>query len=180
MIMKPKIGLVTTMSLDDTWPESTVREVTKYHRKAYETLNKIGMETIIASERITRTKEEMVHDARVLREKGVEMVVVYVGTWTYSNMAALLADIVKVPILVWADSGKGRIGIIGAAITRGALDEVGIKTKLIHGGFDDPETLEKLRKWCTGAAGAVRLRGMTLGVGGKPLHGHVYHACGSE
>jgi L-fucose isomerase len=116
-----------------------------------------------------------------LREKGIEALVLYVGTWTYSNLAVDLASIVDVPVLVWTDSGKGNLGIVGGAISRGALDEVGISTKLVHGGFDDHATLEKIRIWCTGTAAATRLRGTTMGVGGSRCMGmYTAHADPSE
>jgi L-fucose isomerase len=169
--MKPKIGLITTMSPDDTWPEAVVTKVTGDHRNAKTALEKIGFTVVTAGRKISRTKQEMERDGRLLLGDNIETVVLYVGTWTYSNIAVQLADIVGVPILVWTDSGAGNLGIVGGAIARGALDEVGHITTLIHGGFDDEATLEKIRIWCTGSAGAMRLRGTTLGVGGSRCMG---------
>ena len=169
--MKPKIGLITTMSLDSTWPDSVVKKVRDDHKQARLALQKIGMEVVIATDDLSRTKNEMIRDAKHLRNQDVEALVVYVGTWTYSNITVELSQIVQVPILIWTDSGAGNIGIVGAAIARGALDEVGVRTKLVHGGFDDEETLENIRIWCTGTAGALRLKGKTLGVGGSRCMG---------
>lgn len=159
------------MSPDDTWPDDVVEKVTADHESARKALESLGFIVVVGSENITRTKEEFIRDGSVLAAKNVEAAVLYVGTWTYSNMAVHLADIVDVPIFVWTDSGKGNLGIVGGAISRGALDEIGHATGLIHGGFDDRKTLEKLRTWCVGAAGAMRLRGTTLGVGGSRCMG---------
>ncbi len=165
--MKPKIGLITTMSPDSTWPDSVVSKVQEDHEKARAALEKLGFDVVIANTDISRTKEEMLEHGRTLRSASVEVLVLYVGTWTYSNMAVHLAEYVDVPVLVWTDSGAGNLGIVGGAIARGALDEVGHTVVLVHGGFDDASTLKKIRIWCTGAAGAMRLRGTTLGVGGS-------------
>ena len=169
--MKARIGLITTMSPDDTWPENIVSKVLDDHRKARAALAGLDFEVVVPSEGLSRTKEEMLRDARKLREANVQTVVVYVGTWTYSNIAVELAAVVNVPILVWTNSGPGNIGLVGAAIARGALDEVGHPTTLVHGGFDEPETLEQVRLWCVGASAAVRMRGKTLGIGGSRCMG---------
>lgn len=169
--MKLKIGLITTMSPDSTWPEHVVSKVRDDHKKAWKALTSLGFDMVKASADISRTKLDMQTHGRVLREKSIEALVLYVGTWTYSNLAVDLASIVKVPVLVWTDSGKGNLGIVGGAIARGALDEVGITTKLVHGRFDDGATLEKIRVWCSGAAGATKLLDTTMGVGGSRCMG---------
>ncbi|TFG64432.1 MAG: hypothetical protein E4H36_03035 [Spirochaetales bacterium] len=169
--MKPRIGLITTMSPDSTWPEAVVRKVTEDHRQAKAALEAMGIEVVNASEKISRTKEEMTADGGKLKAAGIEALVLYVGTWTYSNMAVHLAEIVNVPVLVWTESGPGNLGIVGAAIARGALDEVGAVCTLMHGGFEDAGTIAKIKTWLTGAAGAMRLRGTTLGVGGSRCMG---------
>lgn len=169
--MKPKIGLITTMSLDTTWPEPVVKKVEADHRAARHALEAMDFEVVLARDGLSRNKDDMERDGSALVAAGVEAVVLYVGTWTYSNMAVHLADVVGVPILVWTNSGGGNIGIVGAAIARGALDEVGHPTTLVHGAFDDTKTLEKVRIWCAGTAGAVRMRGTTLGVGGSRCMG---------
>ena len=169
--MKPRIGLITTMSVDDTWPQAVVDKVLDDHRRAGSALDGLGFEVIAAGESLSRSKEEMVRDGRALRDRGVETVVVYVGTWTYSNVTVELAETVGVPVLIWTNSGPGNLGIVGGAIARGALDEVGAITTLVHGDFDHPETLEAIRIWCTGAAGAMRLRGTTFGIGGSRCMG---------
>ncbi len=169
--MIPKIGLITTMSLDTTWPQAVVEKVQADHEKAGAALTTIGLEVVKGMGNISRTKQEMIEAGKKLRNSDVEAVVVYVGTWTYSNITVELSELVDVPILIWTDSGDGNIGIVGAAIARGALDEVGVKTKLVHGGFDDEKTLKKIKIWCTGVAAVSRLRGKTLGVGGSRCMG---------
>lgn len=165
--MKPKVGLITTMAPGKSWPRETLDKVCQDNVMAKLALQAIGLEIVTGSEGISRTKSEMVEHGKILRSKGIEALVLYVGSWTYANTAVALADIVDVPILVWTYSAPGNIGIVGGSIVRGALDEIGVKNTLVHGGFKDPQTLTKLRKWCVGCAAAMRLRGSTLGVGGS-------------
>ena len=169
--MKPRIGLITTMSPDETWPQEVVDKVSNDHRKAADAMRKMEFEVLTAGENISRTKEEIERDGREIRNKNAEAVIIYVGTWTYSNLAVHLATIVDVPVLVWTDSGAGNVGIVGGAIVRGALDEIGHQTALVHGGFQENTTLEKIRTWCIGTSAAVRMRGTTLGIGGSRCMG---------
>ena len=85
--MNPKVGLITTMSPDSTWPEVIVKKVRKDHKKAADALLSLGFDVIKAGEYISRTKSDMKKHGAVLREKGIEVLVLYVGTWTYSNLA---------------------------------------------------------------------------------------------
>ena len=175
------VGLITTMSLDTTWPEAVVRKVQEDHVKAAMALEALGFRVLAPNKGLSRTKEDMVRDGNALRAGGAETVVVYVGTWTYSNVTVELADIVRTPILIWTNSGPGNLGIVGGAVARGALDEVGVTTTLVHGEFDDPVTLERIRVWCAGTAGAMRLRGKTLGIGGSRCMGmYTVHVDPSE
>lgn len=169
--MAHRLGLVTTMSPDSTWPDAVVAKVNQDHRQAEAALKDLGFQVITASDSVSRTKEEMQRHGKILRSAGVQVVVLYVGTWTYSNLAVDLATAVDVPVAVWTNSGPGNVGIVGGAVARGALDEVGITTTLVHGDFDDERTLEKLRTWCVGCAAATGLRGTTLGVGGSRCMG---------
>jgi len=165
--MKPKVGLITTMAPGSTWPDEVVNKVKRDYKEAKTALETVRMEVITASDDISRTNEEMTRHGKILRNQDIEVLVVYVGTWTYSNTTVNLARIVGVPVIIWTYSAPGNIGIVGGAIARGALDEVGITNTLIYGDFDDKKTLKKLHTWCVGCAAAMKLRGTTLGMGGS-------------
>jgi len=83
-------------------------------------------------------------------------------------MAAINAD---VPVIVWAAESAETFGIVGGSIVRGALDEVGITSYLVYGGFEDPRLLNELKVLCNGIAGATKLRGMVYGEGGSRCMG---------
>lgn len=165
--VKPRVGLVANMAPGESWPEEIINKVRGDHRAARTALEAVGMEVVSPADGLSRTPEDMRQHGRFLRNENVEVLVVYVGTWTHSRNVVALASMVGVPVIIWTYSSPGNIGIVGGSISRGALDEVGITNTLIYGDFSDERTQEKLRTWCTGYAAATRLRGTTLGVGGS-------------
>jgi L-fucose/D-arabinose isomerase len=68
--------------------------------------------------------------------------------------------------VLWTNDQPDCHGLIGAAVTKGGLEEVGIDAPLVYGDFDDAPTLAEVKMLCTGAAAAARLRGSRYGLGG--------------
>src|SRR3989304_3277162 len=152
--VEPKVGLITTMSPDKTWPKDWVSRVEGFHKKAKDSIVRIGM-AVLDCGKIARTDKEMTFQGNKLKQMGAEVLVIYVGTWTYSNTAVSAALAAGVPTVIWADSTLGMFGIVGGSIARGALDEMGIRTTLIYGtGFGDNKVLEELKMRLTSIAAA--------------------------
>ncbi|MHB1254314.1 MAG: hypothetical protein ACYCZ1_09130 [Candidatus Humimicrobiaceae bacterium] len=63
---KTKVGLIVTMSLDTTWPDSIVNKVKSYLPLAKKVLEKTGSLVYECGE-IARTSEEMKEQAEKLR-----------------------------------------------------------------------------------------------------------------
>ncbi len=160
------VGLIVTMSLDDTWPDTFVNRVKSYIPQARNTLKKLGFKVFDRGE-IARTVKQMTSQSEELRREGIHVLIIYVGTWTYSNTAVMAALKADVPVIVWANSNVETFGIVGGSIVRGALDEVGIKNFLIYGDFNDKRIQKQLKSLCLGIAGATKLRGMIYGEGGS-------------
>ncbi|MEI6157472.1 MAG: hypothetical protein WCP87_03810, partial [Atribacterota bacterium] len=68
-----KMGFITTMSEDETWPQAIVDEFTGKHREAKKVLESLGWEVVTASTHVGRTFSEMGEQARSLRGKGVHV-----------------------------------------------------------------------------------------------------------
>ena len=165
-----KVGLIVTMSPDETWPDSFVNRVKSFLPRARTTLEGIGVRVLDCGE-IARTAQEMTRQGEELRRQGIHALVVHVGTWTYSSTTVMAAIKADVPVIVWANAEVGTFGIVGGSIARGALDEVGIKSYLVYGDFDDPKLKDRLRTLCLGIGGATKLRGMIYGEGGSRCMG---------
>ena len=160
-----RVGLIVTMSQDDTWPESIVGKVRGYLPEVREALEGLGF-TVVDCGVIARTAAQMTEQGETLRRAGVHVLVIYVGTWTYSNTAVMASIRADVPVVVWANASVETFGIVGGSIVRGALEEVGVKNFMLYGDITDPQTLKKLGSICRGIAGATKLRGMIYGEGG--------------
>jgi L-fucose/D-arabinose isomerase len=161
-----KVGLIVTMSLDETWPDSIVNRVKSYLPQAKDTLKGLGFEVADCGT-IARTPSQMSQQGEELRREGIHALVIYVGTWTYSNTAVMAAIKADVPVIIWSDAHIETFGIVGGAIARGALDEVGIKNYHVYGKFEDKRVHNKLKILLNGIAGATKLRGMIYGEGGS-------------
>lgn len=168
MIYKDKstrVGLIVTMSPDDTWPGSFVNRVKSYLPEVREALCSQGFQVCDCGE-IARTAEAMTEQGESLRRQNIHALIIHVGTWTYCNTAVMASIKADVPVIVWANSNVETFGIVGGAIVRGALEEVNIKNFMLYGDYKDPEVLRKLTTLCRGIAGATKLRGMIYGEGG--------------
>lgn len=162
-----RVGLISTMAEDETWPQTFVDEFTKKHKRAEERLRGLGFEVITASSQLGRKFSQMIEQAKIVREKDVHVLVLFVPDWTYSSHSAAAGLNAGVPVLVWADDSPGHSGIVGAGIVRGALDEVGVMNTLVHGSIENEETLKKIERWCRGVGAATMLRNTRIGVGGS-------------
>jgi len=167
---KTKVGLIVTMSLDTTWPDSIVNKVEGYLPLAKKTIEKTGSKVYDCG-KIARTGIEMTEQGEMLRREGIHVLVIYVGTWTYSSTSVMAALKAGVPVIVWANDSLETFGIVGGSIARGAMDEVGISNYLVYGKFDEERVLKELKTLINGIAGATKLRGMIYGEGGSRCMG---------
>lgn len=170
------IGLISTMSPDKTWAREVLDRVSGTHSVVKKTLEGMGFK-VLDEGPLHRAYQEMTDAARSLRFRGVNAIVLYVGTWTYSNCAASAALEGCVPVVVWADATPGTCGLVGGAIARGAMAEVGAHANLVVGLFDDPNTTARVKMLLDGACAAMGLRGQILGIGGGRSMGMMTAVC---
>ena len=166
-----RVGLITVMSQDNTWPDSFIRKFQGNHEQALAALKGLGFEVLTASGELGRTWRQMVEQSTALRAKGIDVLVLYIPDWSWASNAAVGGLNAGVPVIVWSDAHPDQNGIVGAAIIRGALDEVGVKNRIVHGRPEDPKTLKTLAMLCRGIACATKLRNTRIGIGGSRCMG---------
>jgi L-fucose isomerase len=166
-----RVGLITVMSEDSTWPQSFVRKFQGNRDAALKALQGLGFEVLTASGELGRGFRQMAEQASSLRARGIDVLVLYVPDWSYSSNAVVGGLNAGVPLIVWSDAHPDQNGIVGAAIIRGGLDEVGVKNQLVHGLPEDRRTLARLETLCRGIACATRLRNNRFGIGGSRCMG---------
>lgn len=164
-----KIGLLSTISPEKTWPQETLDEIYSWLVEGRQLLTKNGME-VLDADHITQSHQQAGQQVRDLAQRGAEVLVIFIGRWSYSSTIVAAALESHLPIILWAPYRDDTGGIIGASIARGALAEVGIDAPLVHGNFDDPATLKELLEMCKLRSAATRIRHLTYGVcGGRAL-----------
>jgi L-fucose isomerase len=153
------------MSRDTTWDQAVVDSVARQHGVVKANLEKLGFE-VLDEGSLIREYDDMLAAGRSLRGRGINALVLFVGSWTYANCAAAAALEADVPVVIWGDATPGTVGLVGAAITRGGMAELGIYANLVYGEPDDPQTLESTRMLLRAACAAKGLRGQRLGYAG--------------
>ena len=171
-----RIGLISTMSPDRTWAQEVVDGVARTHGVVKRVLEEMGFE-VLDEAPLLRDYGEMMAAGRSLRARGVKALVIMVGSWTYANCAAAAALEAGVPVVIWGDATPGTVGLVGAAITRGGMAELGIHSNLVYGLFDDEETQKKVKCLLDAACSAISLRGQRMGYAGGRSMGMLTAVC---
>jgi len=170
------IGLISTMSPDKTWAQEVLDRVARTHSVVKKTLEDMGFE-VLDEGPLHRSYSEMTEAARSLRYRGINALVIYVGTWTYSNCAASAALETGVPVVIWGDAVPGTCGLVGATVAQGGMGEVGMHSRLVYGLFDDPDTRAKAKIYLDAACAAIGMRGQVMGLGGGRSLGMLPAVC---
>lgn len=168
------IGLISTLSpeLHDVWGEAVQGRARERLATARAVLESLGARVVDPGE-LTTTHQKAAEHGRLLRAQGAQVLVIYVGLWSYGSAAVAAASECGVPAVVWTDTAVRYVGIVGASVVRGSLDAAGIPNYLIYGEMDDPAVRQELDVRCRAAAAATRLRGLTYGLMGSRSLGMV-------
>ncbi len=155
---KIKVGLIVTMS-EDVWPDDFVGLVSSFIKPAKEMIEKLGFE-VVTSNKLCRSIADAREQGIFLRNKGIDVLVNHVGTWTYANDSIAVSQIVNVPVIIWPAYSKDSLGIAGGAIVRGSHDELNIKNFMVYGDYSDKQLQDELSVLIRGTAGATKLKGL--------------------
>ncbi|MCY3947320.1 MAG: hypothetical protein OXF44_13675 [Anaerolineaceae bacterium] len=163
-----RIGLICSMSpeLHDVWGEEVRGPARETFSEARQILEGFGVE-VIAPEGFTTSLQQARAHGRMLRNADIHVLVVYVARWSYGTSVVETALECEVPVVVWTNTDIAAVGIVGASVVRGSLDEAGVTNCLVYGDFDDPVALQELEVRCLGAAAGSRLRGQVYGLMGS-------------
>ena len=162
------VGLICTMSpeLHDTWGEEVKAPSQQRFDQARALLQSLGVKVVDPAE-FTTSYEKGLQHGRMLRAAGIDVLVVYVARWSYGSSVVATARECAVPVVVWTDTDVAQVGIVGASVVRGSLDEAGLTNCLVYGDFDDPATQQALALRVLGAAAGMHLRDQVYGLMGS-------------
>jgi L-fucose isomerase len=162
------IGLISMLSpeLSDVWGESVRARARERMAAARAVLESLGARVVDPGD-LTTTHQKGAEHGRMLRAAGAQVLVAYVGLWSYGSALVAAASECGVPTVVWTDTDVQYVGIVGASVCRGSLEEAGLTNCLVYGDVDDAAVRTELAVRCLGAAAATRLRGLTYGLMGS-------------
>jgi L-fucose/D-arabinose isomerase len=162
------VGLLCTMSpeLHDVWGEEVRAPSFEQFAEARRVLESFGARVVDPGE-FTTSYDKAAEHGRLLRSLGATVLVVFVARWSYGTSAVAAAAECGVPVIIWSGTDVKQVGLVGASVCRGSLDEAGITNCLVYGDFDDPDAIRDLEIRCKGAAAGTRLRGQKYGLMGS-------------
>ena len=167
--MKPRIGLMSFITPQVIWPEEQLKKAREILAKASEVLAGKGIEVIHPGE-ITRSHQDAYRQGLKLRRKGAGGLIIYAGFWLFSSAVVAAQDASKLPPIIWTSTSMEDAGLVGASISRGALETLGIFPELVVADFDDEEGVEKIAMFCRAASAQARMKGTTYVMfGGRAL-----------
>jgi L-fucose isomerase-like protein len=172
-----KIGFVVlgTTALDATEARAMVEASTGAIRS-------LDADVVSAGDVVT-TREEQGAASRALKEGGVDMMIVQIGTWTPDFLAIAMVKDVDVPLLLWAVPEELRGGfpvgrLVGLTQVGGVLSKLGKRFRVIYGNPDDPNVLRQIDRTAR-AVKAARLLAQTkvglLGYGCPGMSDTMFH-----
>ena len=162
------IGLISLLSpeLHDVWGETVQARARERMTSTRAVLESIGAKVVDPGE-LTTSHYKAAEHGRLLRAQGAQVLVIYVGLWSYGSAAVAAAMECGAPTIILSDPSVQYVSIVGASVCRGSLDETGVMNSLIYGELDDPIVRQQLDVRCRGAAAGTRLRGLTYGLMGS-------------
>jgi len=161
---KKKVGLIT-LSLE----RERVDLAERFNEEASKALEKAGLEVTVGKKPVF-SKEQCIETARAYQNKGVDCIIILLGTWVFTPTVVDTLKAVDLPFGIWAEDNPASFSLTAGGIVHGSLDEMGIKHRFFYGS---PRSEELIKEICafTGASSAIQdLRGMRLClVGGRVM-----------
>lgn len=161
---KPKVGLMT-LSLERE--RTDIAE--QAHKELLAALKQQPLEVIaydglvLTMEDTVRISEDMVHDH-------IQCIIYNIGTWVYAPMVVSAVQATGLPSIVYGYRSPAAFSLVGAGITHGSLDELGLHHRFVYGEPDNPEVLAAITSYCRAAMTFDNLsRSKAVVIGGKTM-----------
>lgn len=147
---KLNIGFLTTCS--GRWP----RELPKKRREEYGSWvsEEFSRAQVIKAEMIVCDKETVEAAAKVFQESCADVILMVYGAFTGDDVAAFLAETVRVPIILWAPyeppfEKNDRLyanALCAMTMNAAALHRLGVVCHTVYGGLEDERACNKVRQ----------------------------------
>ena len=161
---KPKVGLMT-LSL----PRERKDLAEQAHQELLTALRNQPLD-VTAHDELVLTMEEAVRVSEDMLHQRIQCIIYNIGTWIFAPMVVSAVQATGLPSIVFGYRSPAAFSLVGAAITHGSLDELGITHRFIYGEPKDPEVIGRVTTYCRAAMVADDLaRSKAVVFGGKSM-----------
>jgi L-fucose isomerase len=165
-MLTPKVGLIT-LSL----PRERTDIAEKAHKELLAALQQQPLD-VIPEKDLVLSMEETVRVAKDMTHKGIQCIIYNIGTWVYAPMVVSAVQATALPSIVYGYRSPAAFSLVGAAITHGSLDEIGLHHRFVYGEPDNPSVLSAINSYARAAmthdnlaqSKAVVMGGKTMGM----------------
>ncbi|MEA1965464.1 MAG: hypothetical protein U9O41_10155, partial [Candidatus Aerophobetes bacterium] len=159
LVRQPKAGLIV-VSLPRETPEIANNFMTRAIRELSKYVDVVHPDEIALDAETTRKY------ALELEKQDVDCILFVPGSWIFAPFIVGAIQSIRVPVGLWASPEVRTAAFVGACVTHGSLDEIGIKHAYFY-GWPEEEALEVV-KWIRAASAVKNLAGKVYGyIGGE-------------
>jgi L-fucose isomerase-like protein len=174
-MVKPKIGFVVygvhKDGLQDPMGQPFIDDAVVTNAK--NSLRAAGAELVVEDLVIASRQEARACFSKFKKMDDLDALVLFSGTWVWAaHLVPALRDFSGSGkgILLWTNPGSQGWRPVGGLVMHGGLKEVGIPHRFVYGGYDDPQTLERILSYCRASHERNILNMSTAGVfGGRGM-----------
>jgi len=142
MLLKPKIGVIKIV--DPRIPPEVREDIIARH-DVDNKLAGLGVD-VVGRRELIENEEDARREVARLKSEGICGLIIYTTWFLRSNVVAGAVMDAGVPVFLWAQPDKKGTSIVGLAVSHGALEELGVKHKVLCGEWDE-STKKKLLAW---------------------------------
>jgi L-fucose isomerase len=161
---KPKVGLIT-LSL----ARERIDIAEQAHKELLSALQKQDLE-VTAHKDLVLTMEDAVRVSEDMLHQRLQCIIYNVASWIYAPMVVSSVQATGLPSIVYGYRSPAAFSLVGAAITHGSLDELGLEHCFVFGEPEDPDVLSAIVSYCRAAMVVDDLsRSKAVVIGGKTM-----------
>lgn len=164
-----KVGFITTVS--GRWPrELPNRRNAEYGSWLKENINSVDW---ITFDYVLDSSDTIESAIRTLREQEADLVVMVYGAFTGDDVSTMIAEAIKVPMILWApeepDLGGGRLlsnALVALTMNSASMRRLGHTSYPVYGGLTHSDATKRVRSLVLAYRAAKSLKGSLLGMFG--------------
>lgn len=147
---KLNVGLITTVS--GRWP--TELPTKRHHDYSAWLADNFPTMNIVKADKLAVDMKDVEEVIISFRKAAVDLVILLLGAFTGDNAASLIAEELKVPVMIWApyeppfDGGRLMANsLVSATMNAAALHRLGYKAHFVYGDYTDSRVQKEVTQY---------------------------------